>query len=196
MAVTNNAVIVPAPKAAPTNEFQFPEGDIIDEVEPIYIAPDLSWLWITLGVVALIGLLLYAWHRWLKPAVKEPEKPPGPPPDRVAIDALIAAMSLIHEPEPFCTRVSSIVRVYLEDQFELRAPERTTEEFLVELQTSQLLNEAQKESLGGFLERCDLVKFAKHEPAESELTALHDSARRLVEETMLSRHQVGAEDNR
>jgi hypothetical protein len=41
----------------------------------------------------------------------------------------------------------------------------------------------QKESLGKFLESCDLVKFAKYEPGEPELRELHDSAVRLVEET-------------
>ncbi|MEI9866169.1 MAG: hypothetical protein WDN00_16765 [Limisphaerales bacterium] len=34
----------------------------------------------------------------------------------------------------------------------------------------------QKESLGGFLESCDLVKFAKYEPTETELHGLHHSA--------------------
>jgi hypothetical protein len=42
---------------------------------------------------------------------------------------------------------------------------------------------AQKESLGDFLQRCDLVKFARYEPGEPELRDLHASALRLVEET-------------
>ena len=62
-------------------------------------------------------------------------------------------------------------------------PERTTEEFLYELQGTNLLTPDQKESLGEFLKRCDLVKFAKYEPGEPELRDLHDSAVRLVEET-------------
>jgi len=41
----------------------------------------------------------------------------------------------------------------------------------------------QKESLGEFLKRCDLVKFARYEPGEPELRDLHQSAVRLVEET-------------
>ena len=46
-----------------------------------------------------------------------------------------------------------------------------------------LLLPEQKESLGGFLASCDLVKFAKYEPGEKELRELHSSALRLVEET-------------
>jgi len=46
-----------------------------------------------------------------------------------------------------------------------------------------MLTPDQKESLGNFLASCDLVKFAKYEPGENELRALHSSAERLVEET-------------
>jgi hypothetical protein len=46
-----------------------------------------------------------------------------------------------------------------------------------------LLSVEQKESLGNFLESCDLVKFAKYEPGENELRELHGSAVKLVEET-------------
>ena len=71
----------------------------------------------------------------------------------------------------------------MEERFEFRAPERTTEEFLRELGGTELLAGEQKESLGGFLESCDLVKFAKYEPAENELRQLHGAALKLVEET-------------
>jgi hypothetical protein len=71
----------------------------------------------------------------------------------------------------------------LEERFQFRAPERTTEEFLRELAGTDLLAGEQKESLGGFLESCDLVKFAKYEPGENELHGLHHSAVKLVEET-------------
>jgi len=69
------------------------------------------------------------------------------------------------------------------ERFNFRAPERTTEEFLYELQATNLLTTQQKGSLGEFLNRCDLVKFAKFEPREPELRDMHASAVRLVEET-------------
>jgi hypothetical protein len=46
-----------------------------------------------------------------------------------------------------------------------------------------LLTPDQKDGLGEFLKRCDLVKFARYEPREPELRDLHESALRLVEET-------------
>ena len=79
--------------------------------------------------------------------------------------------------------VSDTARTYLEERFEFRAPERTTEEFLRELGGTKLLLPEQKDSLGNFLASCDLVKFAKYEPGENELRELHGAAVKLVEET-------------
>jgi hypothetical protein len=88
--------------------------------------------------------------------------------------------------------VSDTIRLYLEERFDFRAPERTTEEFLYELQGTNLLTSDQKDSLGGFLQSCDLVKFARYEPGEAELRNLHDSALRLVEETEPVESRVGS----
>ncbi len=93
------------------------------------------------------------------------------------------ALALISQPKPFVIAVSDTARTYLEERFDFRAPERTTEEFLRELGGTKLLLPEQKESLGEFLASCDLVKFAKYEPGEKELRELHGSAVRLVEET-------------
>ena len=78
---------------------------------------------------------------------------------------------------------SLIVRVYLEGRFNLHAPDRTTEEFLFELQSSNRLVNDHKELLREFLGECDMVKFAKAEPPETELRRLHEAASRLVGET-------------
>ena len=100
-----------------------------------------------------------------------------------AKEALQKALEIIGQPKSFCILVSDTVRLYLEERFNFHAPERTTEEFLRELSATNLLTDDQKESLGRFLESCDLVKFAKYEPGEHELRELHSSAVRLVEET-------------
>jgi hypothetical protein len=96
---------------------------------------------------------------------------------------LAEALALIAQPKEFCILVSDIIRWYLEERFDFHAPERTTEEFLNELSASNVLAPDQKESLVEFLNRCDLVKFARYEPSEPELRDLHSAAVRLVEET-------------
>jgi len=68
----------------------------------------------------------------------------------------------------FYERISNILRHYIEDRFDLRAPERTTEEFLIELTTTDVLAETDKNNLANFLRHCDLVKFAKLIPTDEQ----------------------------
>jgi len=138
-----------------------------------------------LGAVALVVAAAIVWLVvWLarKKAAAAAVVPVIPPHER-ARQKLREALALIDQPRPFCILVSDTLRQYLEERFLFHAPERTTEEFLNELQATDLLSLAQKQSLGEFLALCDMVKFAKYEPGPPELQALHDSAWRLVDET-------------
>jgi hypothetical protein len=157
-------------------------NDIRDIKPPVEIPSGWEWFWWTLGTLAVVALLFAAWRYWQKRRSQIPVEPPVPAHVR-AKQMLEKAIELIAQPKPFCILVSDTIRVYLEERFNFRAPERTTEEFLRELQGTDLLSAEQKEKLGEFLERCDLVKFAKYEPGEPELRNLHSSAVRLVEET-------------
>jgi hypothetical protein len=171
LAQTNFAATIPAN----TNGLR-------DIKPPMEIPTGWEWLWWVLGVLAVgalaAGLLLYILRR----RQRVTEAPPIPPHVR-AKQSLEGALKLLSQPKPFVIAVSDALRGYLEESFSFRAPERTTEEFLHELQSTPLLEPAQKRSLGDFLQRCDLVKFAKYEPTEVELRSLHGAAYRLVEET-------------
>jgi len=83
----------------------------------------------------------------------------------------------------FFSELSLIIRHYVEDRFDIRAPEMTTEEFLVSVKTSDELQAEQKCVLREFLERSDMVKFAKYGPAPEEIRSSFAAARRLVDET-------------
>jgi hypothetical protein len=156
--------------------------DIRDIKPPIEISSGFAWLWQLLVVVAIVIAAWLVW-RWLKNRKINIVLPPPVPAHVRAKQKLAEALALISQPKPFVITVSDTARNYLEERFTFRAPERTTEEFLRELAGTRLLTPDQKQSLGNFLESCDLVKFAKYEPAENELRALHSSAVRLVEET-------------
>lgn len=148
---------------------------------PIEVPGDWTWLWWVLAAgLVLAGLV--AWHLRRK-RMAHPAPVPLVPPHVRAKRRLAEALAFIGDPNRFCTVVSGTIRIYLEERFELRAPERTTEEFLVELRKSPHLTPDQKESLGRFLESCDLVKFARYEPTESTLRELHEAALRLIDET-------------
>jgi hypothetical protein len=157
-------------------------NDIRDIKPPIIIPSSWDWLWPALVPLAILAILLLAFYLWKKSRSQVPVVPLVPAHVR-AKQALQKALELITQPKSFCVLVSDTIRLYLEERFNFRAPERTTEEFLRELGETDLLTVEQKEILGRFLESCDLVKFAKYEPGENELRELHSSAVRLVEET-------------
>jgi len=85
--------------------------------------------------------------------------------------------------EEYYVRLSDICRHYIENRFGLRAPERTTEEFLLIMAGTSYLREPHKELVQDFLEHCDLVKFAQYGPAVEEMEEAFASAKRLVDET-------------
>lgn len=149
---------------------------------PVDIPNGWLWFWWTLAALLVVALAVWAWRYWRKRRAQALFVPPVPAHVR-AKQKLHEALALISQPKPFCILVSDTLRVYLEERFTFRAPERTTEEFLYELQGTTLLLPDQKDSLGDFLKRCDLVKFARYEPGEPELRGLHESALRLIEET-------------
>lgn len=77
------------------------------------------------------------------------------------------------EVDAFYVAVSQVLRVYLEGRFGLRAPERTTEEFLAEVERGGPLSVLHCLELRRFLSQCDLVKFAAQVPtAQTHLETL------------------------
>ncbi len=94
----------------------------------------------------------------------------------------------------FYGKISGILRHYIEDRFELNAPERTTEEFLAELKYSAALSEEDKKLLTQFLQQCDLVKFAKHHPAQQQVESTFTIVRDFVEKTKSQEKQIDVTD--
>jgi hypothetical protein len=178
---------------AQTNSAAAPAAaDALRDIKPpVEIPTGWEWLWWALGALALVallvGLALFVFQRR-----KRVSLPPPIPPHVRAKQALDASLQWLAQPKPFVTAVSDTLRSYLEERFTFRAPERTTEEFLHELQATPLLDKPQKQSLGDFLQSCDMVKFAKYEPTEAELRSLHSAAYRLVEETEPRPEEPGA----
>jgi hypothetical protein len=159
-----------------------PTDGLRDIKPPITIPTGWEWVGWTLAILVPAVLAYLAWRYWQKRKERRSFVPPVPAHVR-ARQKLEEALALIAQAKPFCTLVSDTIRCYLEERFNFHAPERTTEEFLHELQSTNLLLPDQKTSLGEFLSQCDLVKFARYEPAEPELRGLHESAIRLIDET-------------
>ncbi len=179
MEATNSALILPSD--LPASEI----SDIHDIGSLIEIPSSWTWLWWLLLTILIVAALYWAYVYWKKRNAKKEKTPTTPkePAHERARRQLETALQFLHDPDRFCVIVSDAIRTYLEERFDFRAPDRTTEEFLDELQESQHLQEAQKQSLANFLMECDMVKFAKSEPEAFELKRLHESALQLVSET-------------
>jgi hypothetical protein len=108
-------------------------------------------------------------------------------PFEVALQRLEGIRALM-QPESareFSIAVSGIVRSYIEQEFDLAATHRTTEEFLrdlLELPHAALARH--RALLSEFLHQCDLVKFAGMSLALQNMESLHHSACDFVRATV------------
>jgi|TARA_B100000959_G_scaffold264074_1_gene304138 hypothetical protein len=154
--------------------------DILEIKPPMGLDPENGSIWAIwiLIFLFLAGAALLFW------ALRTPSKPNiDTPPDVEAQHKLRQTWALLGTPALFAEAVADILRVYLGERFNFHAPERTTEEFLQELQLMPQMTKAQKALLGQFLLFCDLSKFARHNPSEDECRNLHTIAVNLVDET-------------
>ena len=85
----------------------------------------------------------------------------------------------------FTAGVSDVLRQYIEDRFGLRAPERTTEEFLAEAGEGLPVTPEQRSILERFLVHCDLVKFAAYTPSADDVRSTFETCRDFIEATKI-----------
>jgi LPXTG-motif cell wall-anchored protein len=108
------------------------------------------------------------------------------PPEEIAYEALrrLVALNLVEQGkiELFFVILSAILREYVENRFQVRAPERTTEEFLEEAVRHPALT-AYGATLSEFLVLCDRVKFARYEPEAAAIQGAFDVTKQFLSET-------------
>jgi len=162
--------------------------NIIDDLrllEPWHMPP--AWVWVLLVVVLASGIALVVRRRnAARRAAQGPQVAEHAHEDAWA--ELEKARSLM-SPEnsrPYGIEVSGIVRRYIERRFDIVAPRRSTEEFLIEAATSAKLDPTYRKLLAEFLGGCDFLKFARARAEMSELEAQHQAAERFVTETRLA----------
>jgi hypothetical protein len=136
------------------------------------------WPWLMYVGVAL-ALCACGWLLWR--ALRRRKQRPLTPYAR-ARQQLMAADPLQSSspPDVFAERVSLAVREYVEARFELPATHRTSEEFLSDLLGSDSLA-PQRPLLSGFLQTCDLAKFAGRTLQREAMHELHAAALHFIE---------------
>jgi hypothetical protein len=147
-----------------------------------------SWLpWLGGGamVLATLALLWYVQQHARRRAAMRVE--PAPPPGLRALERLERLRGQdpagASEIDAYYVEASSLVREYIVERFNVRAPEMTTEQFLASRETARALEASQCNLLAEFLAQCDLVKFGRHMPTDPDRVKLLDAAERFLTET-------------
>lgn len=136
------------------------------------------------GIAVLTALLLFLLKRR-----KQPEAPVEAP--EVPIHArYLAALEALEkerlwqqgEHKAYQSRLTDLLRAYIEERYHVPALERTTDELMHELRVSPL-NTEQQATLGNMLRLADMVKFAKATPTAIENEQMMTGALRFVRDT-------------
>ena len=163
------------------------EGDALRAIKPPMAIPGGIPLWLA-GVLAAVAAALAAWlaSRFLRPRDRPaPAAAPAPPApvDYEREFARIAESGLLQRGavKLYYTRLSEVMRRFIEDRLSVDGPDRTTSEIAADLRRAPAPPDAgTREGIIGFLEAADLVKFARAEPPFPEAAAAPEEGRRLV----------------
>lgn len=143
-------------------------------------------LWILLGLIVLAAAL-FVYLAYIRkgriPLV--PAKKPVPPYELAIkqLDALKAAQLCERgEEKEFYTRLTDILRTYLDSRFGINAMEMTSTQILHALNSNEETKLPRK-YMSAILETADFVKFAKVRPLPDDNVAAFKSALQFVEDT-------------
>jgi len=172
---------------------------VIEDIEDVVEMPQqasLWWLWVLLGLCAIAAPAAWLVVRSRRAAelirIFKPAHEIAYARLRALVKEDLLGKGKIKE---FYERISSILRHYIEHRFNLRAPERTTEEFLAELQYADVLSPPDKESLEEFLTHCDLVKFARHSPTNEQIQRTFDLVKEFILKTKSAERKIDVTDS-
>lgn len=144
------------------------------------------WPWLAgaagVGLAALLLLLFLRRPKRQAPVAAAPEVP--------IHERYVAALEALErerlwqqgEHKLYQSRLTDLLRAYIEERYQVPALERTTDELMNELRVSPLSAE-QQSTLGNMFRLADLVKFAKATPTAQENEQMMSGAVRFVRGT-------------
>lgn len=163
------------------------DTDIRDIKNSVYIFPKHLFIMMIIGLVLLAGIICVAVVLLLRKIKAKQEIIISKKAHEIAYEQLellklegFISKGRIKE---YYIAISAIIRHYLENRFLLKAPEMTTEEFLVNVRDYSQLKIEHKNLLKEFLLSCDLVKFAKYTPSQQEIDSVFDTAKMFIDQT-------------
>jgi len=148
------------------------------------LAKENLWAILLLCLVALLSLFYYVIRKKDSVPQTTQENLPTIDPYLEALEQLKILDSQKPRPEtkPFIFRLSEILRLYVERQFNIPAMECTGEEFIQEISHHPLLRERFEEALNQFVQKGDRMKYSTDQFNLKELDELLVSARDFIEQ--------------
>ncbi len=145
--------------------------------EPYTLMEFLPWIGLGLAIIALIFVLFYFYRKRKKRPLFKKEGPKIPAHERALDDFARLRLKKLWQAgkvKAYFSELTDVLRIYIEERFEVAAVEMTTSEILQGLE-KQAINEEAMHKLRQSLELADLVKFAKVQPSPLENdSALND----------------------
>lgn len=149
--------------------------DIAPPVDYSLLSPWILASLVAAGLAVLGSLAWWIWRRRRKPT------PPQSPRDRALEHLKRMALEIQGlSPYQFSIRVSDVLRRYVTDQYQLPVTRQTSVEFLNTLTKASPFSSEDKSLLEDFLNRCDLIKFARYDATQEDSRLLLEEATRFV----------------
>lgn len=144
------------------------------------------WFWLIVGlVVATAGIILY-FHYAKKGKISIRHRKPEEPPYERAVRSLndLRAQHLCEQgrEKEFYTRLTDILRVYLDSRFHINAMEMTSTQILQALEGNEATR-LPRLHMSQLLEIADFVKFAAQRPLPDDNVKAFNNAMQFVEDT-------------
>lgn len=149
--------------------------DIAPAVDYSLLSP---WVIFLVAFISLTVIGLIVW--FVAKSFRRPTPPQSPRERALALLEQIRTQINTTNPYRFSIRASDILRGYVMEQFGLPVTRQTSVEFLNGLRGSSPFSEDEKSLLEDFLNRCDLIKFARYEATTSDSELLLEEAIRFV----------------
>ena len=154
------------------------QNAIHDIAPPIHYSLIAPWMIFAASVIVLLLLGALFWYG--RKLFRKPQRVLTPRERAEQALSQIERQIDAIAPYQFSIRVSDILRRFVLEQFDLPMTRQTSIEFLNAIAAANRFSPDDKLLLTDFLERCDLIKFARYEATTEDSRRLLDEARRFV----------------
>jgi hypothetical protein len=157
----------------PVDTLTYKMFDIKDQIRyPITLAEILFWIFIILAAITIAVAAIILYRRWKNKQPLFGKAKPKIPPHVVAFKELsiLRTEKLWQQGKTklYYTRITDIIRKYIEGRFSILAMEKTSDEILSDIKKNKIDEMYSLDKLREMFYTSDLAKFAKYQPDTNE----------------------------